>query len=123
MEADVSTWFAHAQTKVGSFFGELPTYAADILIFGPLGIFVGFLSKTLGRYFFIGLVLAIGILWLGHYLHIVSFNHAQIQAFLGGHPVASLHDVGALAVAFMSEHIAAVFAAFIGFILGWKLGS
>lgn len=119
----MSSWLKQAQTAVGTFFGQLPVYAADILIFGPLGIFLGFLFKTLGRYLLIGLFSAAVIVWFADYMQIITVHQAQVQAFFGGHQLNSLHDVGTLAMAVMREHIAAVFAALIGFILGWKLGS
>lgn len=123
MEANISSWSSQMHAKVGTFFGELPVYAADILIFGPIGIFIGFLAKTLGRYLLIGLLLAILFFWIGDCLHVVTFHREHLQTFFGGHQINSIHDVGLLFMIVMRGHLAAVFAAIIGFLLGWKLGS
>lgn len=123
METSLSTWVTQAKGAVVGFLSGLPTYASDILIFAPVGIFVGFLSKTMGRYFVVGLILAIGIFWLADYFHVITFHHTQLQALIGGGQFNSLHDAGTFAMSIMREHIAAVFAALIGFIVGWKIGS
>ncbi len=111
-------WYNSLVTK----FEGYPPYVADIVIFGPLGFGLGFLLKSLGRYLLIGLLVSVGILWFAESLHIISIHQEQLHAFVGMPAFNSLTELNVFLKAWTQEHVPAVVAFFIGFLLGWKVG-
>lgn len=108
--------------KVNHFFSGLPTYASDILMFGPLGMLFGFLAKVMGRYFVFALLVALIAAWVAIHYGVITFDEEKLKALLGMSPSITFSDVMNMLFAWMKEHVAGCVAMIVGFIIGWKLG-
>jgi uncharacterized membrane protein (Fun14 family) len=108
--------------KITQFFSGLPTYASDILIFGPLGMLFGFLAKIMGRYFVFAVLVAIIAAWVAMYYGVITFDVEKLKALLGMSPTITFSDVMGMLFAWMKEHVVGCISMIIGFIIGWKIG-
>jgi len=114
-----ASWFEALQQK----FGAIPPVVGEIIIFAPLGILLGFLSKILGRYLVVGVVLAFVLLWAADQFHLVTLHMSEIKAFFGVHGIASIGDWWRALLSWAQAHIVGCLALVAGFITGWRLGN
>jgi uncharacterized membrane protein (Fun14 family) len=111
-------WYEVLKSKLAGY----PVFLPDIIIGFPIGLVVGFLLKTLGRYLFIGILLTAGLLWLADYFNLITIHQGEVEAMLGMQPFHSFNEFFSFISQVAKEHVAGVVSLIVGFLLGWRLG-
>jgi len=113
-----TSWFETVQMR----FGSTPPVLSEIIIFVPLGILTGFLSRILGRYLIVGIVCALIVLWFGDRYNLLTLHMEEIKIFFGVESVQSIPELWESLVTWAENHLAGCLALIVGFMMGWQLG-
>ncbi len=113
-----TSWFEAMQLR----FGSTPSALTEIIIFVPLGILIGFLSRILGRYLIVGIIAALVILWFGDRFNLLTLHMEEIKIFFGVEEASSIPDLWEAMVTWAEGHVPGCLSLAIGFVMGWQLG-
>lgn len=115
--------FTSLKSKIASLFEGFPQYLIDILVFAPIGLILGFLFRTFGRFLLISILVVGAIFILGQYFNLITVHQNQLHSFVGLNPTYSIRDLFAFLINWSQEHVTACITLIISFTIGWKLGS
>lgn len=103
-------------------FKGYPDWVSEAVVGAFLGLVVGFLCRTVGRYVLVTTVVLGVTGFVFHYTGLATFHSEPLVKIFGVDSFPAIGDLFASAFAWMKDHLAACVTTILGFILGWRLG-
>ncbi|HBL99006.1 TPA: hypothetical protein DDZ86_05185 [Candidatus Dependentiae bacterium] len=108
--------------QIKSYFKDYPDWVTEGVVALFLGLVLGFLFRTLGKYAVIVVTTLFVAGFVFHYAGLATFQSAPLVKFFGISHIPSLGEAVSNIFEWAQAHLAACVAGILGFILGWKLG-
>lgn len=122
---NISNFFENLKMHFSNFISRFDlsfNRAIELLAYLGIGFFVGFLLSRFGRLFILILVvLAVGTITFD-YLGIISIDWNVVRELTGFAPGETVSSIFETYYHWLKSHIAIVLSAFIGFLIGYKIG-
>lgn len=116
-------FFQNIWTKISTSLQSYPSWTVEAGVGILVGLIVGFLTRTLGRYFVIALVTLGVVGFVLHYMGVITIHTMPLMRAMGVNRIPPVGDLVGSVANWIQEHLVATVALIIGFIIGWKYGA
>ena len=108
--------------QVREAFRGYPDWVSEAVVGAFLGLVVGFLFRTVGRYVVVTAVVLGVTGFIFHYAGLATFHVEPLVRIFGIDSFPAVGDLFVSLFGWMKAHLAACVTTILGFILGWRLG-
>jgi uncharacterized membrane protein (Fun14 family) len=109
--------------KIKSAISGVPPWLSDATFYGFFGCIAGFITRTVGYYLFIALLLLAFLLWGMSSADLITINVLKMKMLFGIEKISSIDELVRLLITWVQTHVAASIGMALGFMIGWKMGS
>ncbi len=119
MKHEITSWWETLQQKIAT----SPNAVTEIVVAGGVGMGVGFLFRTMGRYIFFACITVVVVACAFEYFHFITIEWATLKSLVGLRAVQTPADLWYELSLMIKENVSIVVAGVVGFLFGWKLGA
>ncbi len=108
--------------QIKGYFKDYPDWVTEGVVALFLGLVVGFLFRTLGKYAVLVFTTLLVAGFVMHYAGLATFQSAPLIKFFGISRIPTMGEAATSFFGWTRLHLVASVGGVLGFILGWTLG-